>query len=259
MTPQNLYFQNENQWQAKPPSPFVQHQNTLNNSIVTQVQPISTLSSFQKSVSNLPPGLEKLATVDQFTVQKSLESFEQMVGFETQNQFIIKSGSGENLFLAAMTNTECFVRKCFGSSCPFDIIVCDFLHNEVIHLKKSFTCFPLGLHSMNVESPPGNFIGSIEQTRSISYPNFWIKNANQEVVFRIVGPYQTFSVYGDVEFKIVSKCSEEIGKISKQYAGSDLCVDADIFGIGFKTELDDRMKAVMLGACFFIDDIFYKL
>lgn len=47
---------------------------------------------------------------------------------------------------------------------------------------------------------------------------------------------------------------DEVGKISKQWSGlaREMFTDADFFGITFPMDLDVRMKAVMLGACFLI-------
>ena len=46
----------------------------------------------------------------------------------------------------------------------------------------------------------------------------------------------------------------KIGKISKQWTGllREAFTDADNFGIQFPIDLDVRMKAVMIGACFLI-------
>lgn len=45
-----------------------------------------------------------------------------------------------------------------------------------------------------------------------------------------------------------------IGKISKQWTGllREVFTDSDNFGIQFPMDLDVRMKAVMIGACFLI-------
>jgi len=45
-----------------------------------------------------------------------------------------------------------------------------------------------------------------------------------------------------------------IGKISKQWTGllREAFTDSDNFGIQFPMDLDVRMKAVMIGACFLI-------
>lgn len=46
----------------------------------------------------------------------------------------------------------------------------------------------------------------------------------------------------------------EVGQISKQWSGlaRELFTDSDHFGITFPLDLDVRMKAVCLGACFLI-------
>ena len=45
-----------------------------------------------------------------------------------------------------------------------------------------------------------------------------------------------------------------MGKISKQWSGllREAFTDADYFGITFPMDLDVKMKAVMIGACFLI-------
>jgi hypothetical protein len=45
-----------------------------------------------------------------------------------------------------------------------------------------------------------------------------------------------------------------VGLISKQWSGiaREAFTDADLFGISFPMDLDVKMKAVMLGACFLI-------
>ncbi|KAG8228514.1 hypothetical protein J437_LFUL008970 [Ladona fulva] len=54
--------------------------------------------------------------------------------------------------------------------------------------------------------------------------------------------------------------STQVGKISKQWSGlvREAFTDSDYFGITFPLDLDVRMKAVMLGACFLIDAMFFE-
>lgn len=58
------------------------------------------------------------------------------------------------------------------------------------------------LKSIAVSAPPGNPIGKIEQEWSICSPAFSIKNHNDETVLRIEGPFCTFSICGDVDFRV---------------------------------------------------------
>lgn len=57
--------------------------------------------------------------------------------------------------------------------------------------------------------------------------------------------------------QILTLDGDEVGKISKQWSGlvREMFTDADFFGITFPMDLDVRMKAVMLGACFLIVSI----
>lgn len=108
---------------------------------------------------------------------------------------------------------------------------------------------------MEVSSPPGTIVGTVEQEWSIFCPSFAIKNASGDTVLRIEGPFCTTSICGDVEFKIMSSDGNvQVGKISKQWSGliREMFTDTDYFGITFPMDLDVRMKAVMLGACFLI-------
>lgn len=61
-------------------------------------------------------------------------------------------------------------------------------------------------------------------------------------------------------FQIVTMNGDEVGKISKQWSGlaREMFTDADFFGISFPMDLDVRMKAVMLGACFLIVSHFFN-
>lgn len=84
--------------------------------------------------------------------------------------------------------------------------IMDIYRNQVIHLNRPLACsscwFPCCLQSMEVSAPPGNVIGRIEQEWSLCFPSFAIKNHNGETVLRIEGPLCTFSLCGDVEFKV---------------------------------------------------------
>lgn len=111
---------------------------------------------------------------------------------------------------------------------------------------------------MEVSAPPGTVVGTVEQEWSIFCPTFAIKNASGDTVLRIEGPLCTMSICGDVEFKIMSSDGKvQVGKISKQWSGllREMYTDSDYFGITFPMDLDVRMKAVMLGACFLIVSI----
>ncbi|CAB3377825.1 Hypothetical predicted protein [Cloeon dipterum] len=214
--------------------------------------------------ANCPPGLEYLTMIDQLLVHQKVELLEAMTGFETANKFSIKNSMGQKIY-SAKESSGCLVRNCCGTNRPFDMKIYDNFGNMVIHLHRPFACqsccCPCWLQSMEVTAPPGTLVGTVEQDWSIWTPHFSIKDAAGNVVLKIKGPFCTYSLCGDVEFKVLSADGErEVGMISKQWSGiaREAFTDADIFGISFPMDLDVRMKAVMLGACFLIDAMFFE-
>lgn len=232
----------------------------ISNSTIIQKQPTKI------SHNTLPsecPGLEYLAMVDQLLVQQKVELIEAITGFETNNKFNVKNAIGQKVYWAAEHN-DCCTRNCCGPLRRFKMRVFDAYQNEVMHLRRPAACdscfFPCCLQSIEVSAPPGQYIGSVEQKWSMCYPHFVIKNVHGDTVLRIKGPFCTYSICGnDVEFKILSLDGTEIGKISKQWSGlaRELFTDADFFGISFPMDLSIDIKAIMLGACFLIDAMFF--
>lgn len=113
---------------------------------------------------------------------------------------------------------------------------------------------------MEVYAPVGTLVGTVQQEWSIFKPKFTIRNAVGDVVLNIEGPCCTMSICGDVDFKVKSADGEhEVGRISKQWSGlgREMFTDADHFGITFPMDLDVKIKAVMIGACFLIVSIAY--
>ena len=182
---------------------------------------------------NCPPGLEYLTMVDQLLVHQKVELLEgwyltkpcwceinkndfitAFTGFETANKYSVKNSMGQKVYAAAEVS-DCCTRQCCGPLRAFDMKIVDNLGQEVIHLNRPLACtaccFPCCLQRMDVTSPPGTLIGSIEQEWSILSPKFSIKNATGETVLTMEGPICTFSICGDVDFQ-VRNCSFEIKK-----------------------------------------------
>lgn len=215
-------------------------------------------------IPNCPPGLEFLTSIDSLFVKQKVELLEAFTGFETNNKFTIKNSQGQKVYWAIEEN-DCCTRNCCGPARPFDMKILDAYKNQVIHLNRPLACssclFPCCLQSMEVSSPPGTLVGTIEQNWSILTPDFSIKNHSGETVLKIEGPLCTYSLCGQVEFKILTLDGTQVGTISKQWSGlvREMFTDADFFGISFPMDLDVKMKAVCLGACFLIVSILLSL
>ncbi|CAH1731042.1 phospholipid scramblase 2-like [Aphis gossypii] len=214
---------------------------------------------------NCPNGLQYLSTINQLFVTQQVEVIETLVGFETNNKYSIKNDAGQKVYYAVEEN-DCCTRNCCDEIRPFEMKILDNYQNEVIHLSRPLACqsccFPCCLQKMEVFSPPGCLVGTVEQNWSILKPIFTIRNAANEEVLKIEGPICEYSMCGcDVEFKILSKDKTTvIGRISKQWSGflREVFTDADFFGITFPMDLDVQMKAVMLGACMLIDYMYFE-
>ncbi|XP_070539282.1 phospholipid scramblase 2-like [Ptychodera flava] len=214
--------------------------------------------------ANCPPGLEYLTQIDQLLVHQQVELLEAFTGFETNNKYGIKNSMGQRIYFAA-EDTDCCTRQCCGSARPFEMKILDNSQREVIHLSRPLRCsscwYPCCLQELEVQSPPGTVVGYVKQAWSIILPKFYIQNANRETQLMIEGPFCTWNICGDVEFQVLSNDgATQVGKISKQWSGlaKEMFTDADNFGITFPMDLDVNIKAVMLGACFLIDFMFFE-
>ncbi|GAB6020563.1 Putative UDP-glucuronosyltransferase ugt-50 [Chamberlinius hualienensis] len=230
----------------------------------TTKQPQNQWMAVPRGIPNCPPGLEYLAMIDQLLVRQKVELLEAFVGFETANKYQVLNSMGQNVYFAVEIN-DCCTRNCCGRKRPFDLKIFDNAKNEIIHLNRPFRCdscwFPCCLQVIDVYSPPGQLVGRIRQNWSICIPHFTIENANGDTVLKIKGPCCTCSCCGDVEFDVLSAdSSTKVGKISKQWSGlvKEAFTDSDNFGITFPMDLDVRMKAVMLGAVFLIDFMYFE-
>lgn len=217
------------------------------------------------SAGNCPPGLEYLTMVDQLLVQQKVELLEAFTGFETKNKYLVTNNLGQKVYFAA-EDSDCLSRNCCGNLRPFEMKIVDNFGNQVISLNRPLACqgccFPCCLQTMEVSSPPGSIIGTIEQNWSIFYPSYSVKNASGDIIFRIEGPFCACKCCcQDVNFKVLSADGNtQVGQISKKWSGlaKEAFTDADNFGITFPMDLDVRMKATMLGACFLIDMMYFE-
>lgn len=213
---------------------------------------------------NCPPGLEYLAQIDQLLVHQQIELLEVLTGFETNNKYEIKNSLGQRVYFA-VEDTDCCTRNCCGASRPFTLRILDNLGREVMTLERplrcSSCCFPCCLQEIEIQAPPGVPVGYVTQTWHPCLPKFTLQNEKKQDVLKVVGPCVVCSCCSDIDFELKSLDEESVvGKISKQWSGfvREAFTDADNFGIQFPLDLDVKMKAVMLGACFLIDFMFFE-
>ncbi|XP_072944285.1 phospholipid scramblase 1-like [Epargyreus clarus] len=235
-----------------PPGPIIQ-------------QPVQAdWMSMPQGLRNCPPGLEYLSLIDSLLIHQTIDVLEVVVGYERNNRYIIKNSVGQKVYFAK-EETDCCTRNCWGSMRPFDMKILDNFENEVMHLYRplacSGCCFPCCLQTLEVFSPPGTLIGTVEEVWTFCKPCFVVKDANNDVLLKIKGPICTCACFSDIDFFINSKDSSmEVGKITKQWTGffREAYTDADNFGVKFPMDLDVKVKALLLAATFLIDFMYFE-
>ncbi|XP_006627627.1 phospholipid scramblase 3b [Lepisosteus oculatus] len=212
----------------------------------------------------VPPGLEYLTQIDQILIHQKVELLEAFIGFETNNQYEIKNSLGQKIYKAKEKN-DCCTRNCCGSLRSFDMKIKDNSDREVIRLIRPFRCAscwcPCCLQEMEVQAPPGTTIGYVLQDWHPFLPKFSIQNSSKETVLKLEGPCFACNCCGDINFELKGKDGgASIGRISKQWSGllKEVFTDADNFGIQFPMDMDVNMKAVLMGACFLLDFMFFE-
>ncbi|NXO99887.1 PLS2 scramblase, partial [Certhia brachydactyla] len=229
--------------------PPVQNQPTMNGTIWMPMPP---------SIPNCPPGLEYLTQIDQVLIHQQLELLEIVTGFEEKNKYELKNALGQRVYFA-IEDTDCLTRNFCGPARPFTMRIIDNLGREVITLHRplrcSTCCCPCCLQELEVQAPPGTTVGYVVQNWHFCLPKFTIQDEKKTDILKISGPCLMCRCCEDIHFEVMSLDeTSAVGRISKQWTGfvREMFTDTDNFGISFPMDLDVKMKAVMIGACFLI-------
>ncbi|XP_039616496.1 phospholipid scramblase 1-like isoform X2 [Polypterus senegalus] len=211
-----------------------------------------------------PPGLEYLTQIDQVLIHQQIELAEVIFGLQFNNKYEIKNSLGQKIFFAAEENDFCN-RCCCGPLRSFVIKIMDNFNQEVIEVRRPLRCggfcCPCCPQELEVHAPPGTPIGYVVQDWHPFIPKFTIQNENREPVLKIQGPCCGCRCCADVNFKVLALDGiSEVGMITKQWGGilREAYTNADNFGVQFPMDLDVKVKAVMLGACFLIDFMYFE-
>lgn len=182
------------------------------------------------------PGLAYLHPLDELIVAEVRENLHNIINSSGKG-YTIFNKDGEKVFLAIEQSRH---KK-------FDLKIFNFYGNEVIQVKKPYK---LCLNRVLVWAPPGHYIGSVEQ--NILCKNFLVKNRMGKSVLKIKSRGLVQYV-----FDIITK-EEKIGEIKDQWVLSEV-LDVNHFGVSFPRDMGVGDKALLLGGCFLIGCLKYRL
>uniref|UniRef100_A0A671QD72 Phospholipid scramblase n=1 Tax=Sinocyclocheilus anshuiensis TaxID=1608454 RepID=A0A671QD72_9TELE len=212
----------------------------------------------------MPPGGTYFAQILNmyYVMNKTCMVYAALAGLESNNKYEIRNSMGQNVFYAVEEN-DCLTRQCCGPLRSFTIRVLDNFGQEIITVSRPLKCMswfvPCCLQEV-ICLDESFVLGYVLQQWHPFLPKFTIENEHREPVLKLQGPFCGWSCLPDVDFEILTMDEVSIGKISKQWTGllREAFTDSDNFGIQFPMDLDVRMKAVMIGACFLIDFMFFE-
>uniref|UniRef100_A0A1E1WNK9 Phospholipid scramblase n=2 Tax=Pectinophora gossypiella TaxID=13191 RepID=A0A1E1WNK9_PECGO len=119
-------------------------------------------------------------------------------------------------------------------------------------------CFPCRLQEMKVVTPPGDYIGRIQQKWTWMVPFYLVRDLNDDVLFVIEGPaVMKRSALLLSEFKILTGDSlRELGKIVH---GWDRDLVSFTTTVNFpETAVQPKHKALLLAAAFLMEYTYFE-
>uniref|UniRef100_A0A8C0QFW9 Phospholipid scramblase n=1 Tax=Canis lupus familiaris TaxID=9615 RepID=A0A8C0QFW9_CANLF len=116
------------------------------------------------------------------------------------------------------------------------------------------------LTQLEVQCPPGVTIGFVAEHWNLCRAVYSIQNEKKENVMRVRGPCSTYGCGSDSVFEVKSlDGTTDTGSIIRKWNGLlSAMSDADHFEIQFPLDLDVKMKAMIFGACFLIDFMYFE-
>ena len=238
--------------------------------------PIQMMERPTQVIPGCPPGLQYLAQLDQILVHQQIELLEAIGGCEMNNKYVLKNSAGQQCYFAA-EETECCMRMFCKERRGFIFHISDNADQQVMKITREFKfcgggCCPGACcgcfadsdacgYEVTVESPPGNVIGTVRQASSGWLAKYDIKNETGDVMLKIKQRDCVCCPCQDNNFDVYPTIGDNpIGAVTKVFAGmQELFTKANNFSISFPQDLDVKMKALLLGACFLIDMMFFEM
>jgi len=220
-----------------------------------------------------PVGLEYFAVLDHMWVKEMPQALDQLTDVEVNQRYQCLTNQGFQVYWA-QENTECCTRQCCGAHRPFLINIHDPTGKVVMKLTRPlrmnsvwicgllpFNC--CYLQDMTVTDINGALLGRVVQRYTLCAPWFDIQDEAGETLVHISGPICTFACFGDVQFDILARGTNQnaIGTVTKKWGGilrEEFLSNADNFACVFPMDMSIKTKALIFASTFLIDFMFFE-
>lgn len=225
--------------------------------------PVSTVDWQSRNNDQFFPisGLDFLRGVQMVGIEQTVELSDLMANVSLEKRYLVRvPQGGETLYRGSEESTN-FQRSCFGSSRAFNMTLYDHTQQEVLLLKKRFTCCALlFLEQLEIWASPGELIGTVEQLLSFSVPTFLVHDRHKNLQYRIEGPplgCGCIVTSKDIYFRIYTGDGRtHIGNINNQW--DQISGNYNLL-VTFPNRRDDtRHKALLLGAAFLFEFLYFE-
>jgi uncharacterized protein YxjI len=196
--------------------------------------------------------MEKLneAGSESIFVKQKKEWGEILTGFETKNRYAVSNSLNQEIYLAA-EESSIISRLLLKTWRPLTLHILSTAGHKVFKNTKPFKFY---FHEMHISDASDQHLGTVKKEFSMLSKKFLIEDNEGVELFRIHGP-----LFHPWTFNIL-KNDMEVGKILKKWSGlgKEAFTDADNFNITFPQGIDAKQKAILLGALFLIDLLYFE-
>lgn len=194
--------------------------------------------------------MKELESASALAVRQTKEWAEILVDFESRNRYSVQDPAGRQLYWAA-EESSLFWRLLLHTLRPFVMRVFSLAGEPVLRIVKPFRFY---FHEAAVYTEAGALLGSVKREFTLVRKRFTVTDPGGAVLYDINAPILHPWTFG------ISRNGAECGQIVKRWSGlaKESFTDADNFSVVFPPEAGGAHKALLLGALFLIDMVYFE-
>lgn len=194
--------------------------------------------------------MEKLSSLEMAMVKQKVEWVEVFTGFEGKNRYSVKD-SYDNEIYFAVEKSSWLARLFLQFMRPLEVHVMNLDGAGVFKIVKPFRFF---FHEGRVGDFNGKYYGKVKRRFSLLIKRISVEDPSGQELYDIKS-----EVMHPWTLKI-HKNGQEVGEIIKKWSGvgKEIFTDADNFTIKFPVGAAVEEKALLLGALFLADLVYFE-